>query len=629
MFGQVGRATIAAGLLVLIAASCGSEFKAKDDSDMTGGEAGSGSSRNDAGEPSVIGGGGGGAGDDHGESGQGPTGGTGGAPSCECAADQVCDDGACVAACADHETDCDGCVDTQTDVNHCGGCDQACEVGMDCVEGECTAACEDSLRQPLTDIWGQVWDGLERAADTLANAQAACGEGRARLPTVTELYRVSATQSATVGQSNHTTYLWSATPRDPAAQMTVRLSDGASVAYATVAANTRNYRCTCPAPRSPIFDDAACNGPPGASCFAFGGESGRYNMDIRDRPPLPKSAAIWECQHENAHLADFIVYAEAIQAKLPNGSGAWLHTADDAQYANGTVVKWAGAPNAWAVTGNTSIGVMSSPLPFRCVGLNYEPGVNPVEMDGAFIERASGYKSDGADRAVATFVAAHDACFDAGGHLARSVELGNLITAGLPGGTGQVVWASDAAGYGTNQFLTMVAQWTGALSIFPYANTGVASGNITWAYKANPGYPFRCIYYPIDEELAGPADADCNGGCFEIAAGDGPATIWFDKLDRAPAPLEAGVAACAAQGGRLASERDYTEAIRHGLPGGTGAFLLSWDIAWGSTNPGLHHTVVRWTGEEPAFADLSPANMTWSAPATARPYRCMWTNELR
>ncbi len=629
MLGQIGRATLGVGCVALVMASCGTEFQSSDDGSLSG----------EAGQPAGVAGkeqvgdaGSNGTVDRGGSDGQAGETGQGGAgvSGCDCAVDQVCEAGECVAACSESETWCDGCVDTLTDVSHCGDCETTCDADMDCIEGKCVVPCEDSLRQPITDIWGDTWDGLERAGDTFANAQAACAEGGARLPRVTESFRVSATQSATVGQSNHTNYIWSATPRDATAQMMVRLSDGVIAAYATAAANKLNYRCMCPALRPPDFTEGACNGPPDEGCFALGGELGRYNIDIKDRPALAKSAAIWECQQDNAHLADFNRYVEAIQAGLPGGSGAWLHTADDAHYANGTVVKWVGTHLGWSVTGNTGIMAMTTPQPFRCIGLNYEPGVSSVALENEHIERPSGFKSSASDEAAATFAAAHDICFAKGGHLARVAELSHLITSGLPGGTGVAVWTSDGAGFGpANQFLTMVSQWTGTLSIFPHANTALVTGNVTWAYKNGAAAGYRCVYYPVDERYEGPTADSCNGGCYELAVADGPATMWFDKLDRAPATLETAIAGCVSKGGKLPSERDLTEAVRGGLPGGTNAWLSTWDIMYGSQTPMLAHSLVRWLAEDTAFNGLYPTYMTWSATATPRNYRCMWTNELR
>jgi len=54
----------------------------------------------------------------------------------DCAGDLVCTDGQCV--CPEGLTACGtACVDTNTDVAHCGACDNACEEGQVCDEGEC------------------------------------------------------------------------------------------------------------------------------------------------------------------------------------------------------------------------------------------------------------------------------------------------------------------------------------------------------------------------------------------------------------------------------------------------------------------------------------------------------------
>ena len=73
-----------------------------------------------------------------------------------------------------------------------------------------------------------------------------------------------------------------------------------------------------------------------------------------------------------------------------------------------------------------------------------------------------------------------------------------------------------------------------------------------------------------------------------------------------------------------------TEAIRRGLPNGAAAAVLTWDLAHLETlgaTPNAH--VVQWTAIDMTFNDQYPKHMTWVAMATARPFRCMWTNELR
>ncbi|MFT5432343.1 MAG: hypothetical protein ACI9OJ_003042, partial [Myxococcota bacterium] len=63
----------------------------------------------------------------------------------------------------------------------------------------------------LTDGWGFVWDGLERQSANWANATADCAARGGRLPTATELYRVSGAHRSEVGTSYNTNYLWTRT----------------------------------------------------------------------------------------------------------------------------------------------------------------------------------------------------------------------------------------------------------------------------------------------------------------------------------------------------------------------------------------------------------------------------------
>jgi len=111
--------------------------------------------------------------------------------------------------------------------------------------------------------------------------------------------------------------------------------------------------------------------------------------------------------------------------------------------------------------------------------------------------------------------------------------------------------------------------------------------------------------------------------------------MWFDSQDRAEASLGAAFDDCQKHGGVLASERDLSEAVRAGLPNGSGAMATPWlwtsDFAMGSAAaPVINVTVVRWTNSDTAFSDQYATYMTWASVApTPYRYRCMWTNELR
>lgn len=542
-----------------------------------------------------------------------------------------CTAGVCELACPPGANACGGrtCLDLATDAKNCGACGKTCADTEDCVAGTCVTACRARLRQPIADGWGTRWDGLERAADTQAAAELACTGIGGRLPTPTEMFRVSATQSATVGQTSHVNYLWSGAPRGPGQGIIVRLSDGLpAVSDATVA--RRNYRCVCPGSTPTAFTGNACHGPPNAPCFAL---SATHNMDIEDRVPLPKVSAMWECAQARGRIAESLTYIEAIQQQLPNGTSRWLYTADEGNYQASIVVKWMNTQPIWTAAGNVTAVARTELRPFRCVGLKTNPGPHPRMIDGQFVGTTSLLKGDGADNPAQPWALAHDTCAARGGHLARTAELGELVMQGLPGGSARSLWTADEMGYNGTQFLVGTLAWMGVAPTMPYFYTAATTSGVTWAYKTTAaGYPFRCLYYPVDTTYRGPAEADCQGGCMRFTAKDSPATLWVDQMDRPRSNLESAIFTCRSKGGHLASTRDLTEAIRQGLPNGagTGAYVMTWDIGLGDgTAAGINPKVVTWTGEERTFTDQHPRHGTWVTLAASHPFRCMWTNELR
>lgn len=527
----------------------------------------------------------------------------------------ACKDGVC--ACEAEETSCgDACVDTQSDAANCGGCGTACAAGEACTAGVCQVPCDASrLTAPITDPWGTAWDGLERTAATLDAASLDCAGFGGRLPSATEMFRVNASRTGAVGQSFHTNYLWSRTANDRVSQVTTRLSDGGTSAATAAAPSAIPYRCVCPAATPRHFAGARCNGTAGSECFRWGA----YHIDQADRPPLRKSAAVQECVAEHAHLIDLPLLGAAIRSGLP-GSNTPVMVADGYYPTQTTLIRWSDA--AWELNslGGAAATATGSPLttpsPFRCAGPAMRTSPNATPVTGAFQAPLSAYKMESADQPAAAWAAAHDACWLRGGHLPRSSELAELIGQGLPMGSGQFLWSSDQLGYDGTQFRAAALRWTGLDRRFAFEY----GPDTDWLLKSS-SLPFRCIYYPIDAGFQPPAS--CNGGCNVRSAGSPAVTIFFDQMDRPAATVAAGIAECAKTGGYLASERDLTEAIRDGLPNGSGAYLNTWDVAQ------TYVTVLLWSGVNEAYDDQYPAFMTWSDPLAARPYRCMWTNELR
>ena len=533
--------------------------------------------------------------------------------------------------CAANTTKCGAsCVSTQTDNQNCGTCGTTCGALEECSAGKCGPACSKLLNQAITDPWGYSWDGLERAATTFADATATCGTLAGRLPTASELYRVSATQSATVGQTSNTNYLWSQVPDGAGSHVPLRLSDALTKTSLDTA--SVNYRCVCPPALPKTYTGKSCfNVTSNANgCYSLAAEGARYNMDLDDRPALGKGSAIWECAFYHGHLPTPIQYAEAIQQGIGTGSNAWLHTADEVRYDLDAIVSWS-TPATWVfryigAKGALSWDVTTTYRPFRCVGLNYDAGVYPVAVPNEWVSpQGGGYKGETADTAAAAWAAANDTCFSRGGHLPTSTELGELIMAGLPNGSGTLLWSSDQAGFNGTQFLMSAKKWTATEPSHHYDYPG----DLTWLYKTTSN-PYRCIYYPIDATYQGPPAAKCAGDCFTVTMpGASGAKMWFDNFDRAPAlNMTGAVDACRVLGGHVPSERDHIEAIRQGLPNGSNANIASRDAELGSQTS-LLTGVSKWSGIDKAYTDQYAAYATWGFAYDVKPYRCMWTNELR
>jgi hypothetical protein len=543
-----------------------------------------------------------------------------------CSGVEVCANGVCDASCPPGQTECSGvCVDLTSDPGNCGTCGNACGTNEECSSGSCAIACSTLLNQAIADPWGYSWDGLERAAATYTNAEQTCAGIGGRLPTATELYRVSATQSATVGQTIHTNLLWSLVPYDGTQQVRVRLSDGSTGPAALT--SSLNYRCVCPPPPRNDFTGHYCNGTPGQGCFALQTEGNRYNLDAQNRAPLHKAGAIWECTFYRAHLASFSTLVEAVTQGAPNGSGSWLHTGEDARYDRGTRIRWTGTGAGFTLPTDGSWSASTNLHSFRCAGTNYDPGANPNAIAGEFVGPTSDYKSETNDTASAAWAATLDACWDRGGHLPQAGELVELIQEGLPNGGNVQVRTADGGGSSGGNFYSQVMLWTGAEPRFGY----VYSADVTWA-QLSANRVFRCIYYPIDTTYAGPSDTDCSGGCTALTLTGNPAPkIWVDSFDRVPATYLDAVDTCRQSGGHLASMRDLVEAVRHGLPNGSNAWQHTSDTGIGvvSSTYVLRDHVLRWTGADPAFTGVGTTYQSWGTIETARPYRCVWTNELR
>jgi hypothetical protein len=249
---------------------------------------------------------------------------------------------------------------------------------------------------------------------------------------------------------------------------------------------------------------------------------------------------------------------------------------------------------------------------------------------GEWVSPKTGNKGEAADATASAWSAAVSACFAKGGHVTTSAELAELIGHGMPGGTNKWQWGADNSTVVTTSATASALRWT-ATTTPTYAN-----GTDFSTLSKTSTQAYRCAYYPVDTSYTGPATSACAGGCKEIALpGGSGAKLWFDTFDRAPsAALTAAIDGCRKVGGHLASHRDLVEAIRSGLGNGSSAYVWSGDYSMVLSNPisgsyTLRASTVRWTGTDAAFADVYGTSSSSSDPTSARPYRCMWTNETR
>jgi hypothetical protein len=105
--------------------------------------------------------------------------------------------------------------------------------------------------------------------------------------------------------------------------------------------------------------------------------------------------------------------------------------------------------------------------------------------------------SDTFDRVPATYVEAVKACVAAGGHLAGSRDLLELVRASLPNGSNQYLWTSDAAGGEAgagspppgDPAFSLQLRWSGIAPTFDGSLT-----NAQHFSRAGAASPYRCVW---------------------------------------------------------------------------------------------------------------------------------------
>jgi|GEM_PF-3541332 len=481
----------------------------------------------------------------------------------------------------------------------------------------------------IVDSWGFVWDGDEINSKTWADADADCTSRGGRLPTISELWRVSGAWKGDVGNAYQGNYLWTRTWWNKTAKTRVRLTDGAITN--TAATSAAPYRCVWPNNTANHFTGNHCMGEPGSECYDHPGTpDGKMHMDSFERPPVSYVAANDECTFYHAHLAHQRDYAEAVLSGLGNGTYNWMWTVDNHRYDIVSIVRWSGSdPNGytdWANNYQTWAGRTGGPYRFRCIGASYDAGSYPATLSDEYEHTRTYIKGIEASTASVNRQTATDACFTQGGHISSPRDIIELTRDGMGAGPGtggsDYIWLSDWTRYDIAQ----VTRWGGVDTSY----TSHHSEYETWA-TVNTGttYQYRCTFYPINADYEHPANANCAGGfpCHQIENGEFKGA--YDPIDRAAVTYTAAVSACLAVGGRLPKAHELKEAIRAGLPNGSNLWLWTADGSGDNSNGYSYAEIFRWNGVNANFGGIYSGDATWSGKGSqTRNFRCMWNNEL-
>lgn len=533
--------------------------------------------------------------------------------------------------CTDGLTSCgDGCVDLKADPNHCGACDTECSNDQSCIDGACSVMC--GLTDTVVDPWGIAWEKTNRGPGIYEDAAAACQTAGGRLPTATEATR--AITSGVVSQVAGAN-IWTIVPASETQQIVIRFSDAANPALAASAEDKTNdatlYRCACDTPEaSPFFGDAECERDQEGSCIDVPSPSDSdviVHLDARDRVHLPVQSAVWECQFYGGHLPSLTTFLSLAHNGI-TGSDNALWSADHYGDLETMSAAFSLSTNETSLTARIKSATGKSA--FRCIGIANDVATVAAELSSGWrpttVTHQRGYTlaSESSSSAASGWLNAARVCAGRGGHLPTPHELGALTLVGLPASlTAQTMWTTTPLGDDNGQIFSSRFTLPGADDPFDWA--AAFSANERGADEL-----FRCVTYPQVPGLTAPTSG-CNGSCVPITFTPTEAQSWFDAMDRAPLSYEDAVQACANAGAELASERDLIELMHLSDAVGSGEWLHTATLQDISQNGGIRSTVeLRWT-DPSAYQGDTPMDWQLSSffQANDRPFRCMWTNELR
>ncbi len=522
------------------------------------------------------------------------------------------------------------------------GLDNDGDGALDCADEGCWpwGFCQHYHGFPVVDAWGETWDGIERAPRAQAEAEADCQALGGRLPTATELWRNHATGgSGDLSDTNATNYLWTRVLGAQAGRaVVVRLSDGGVSAQDLLSPS--RYRCVWPDAAGAGFDEARCHGAPGAACHTF---DRFWSVDRSDRAPLDHAAATNECAFYGASLPASSDWSRLVPGGLPNGTGAWLWVGKtltwyDAGFGS-PLVRWTSADAArWLFwqggPGFASLDWATNPHAFRCIGLTDPAAFTapaPQACHGACVpvaQRRSPVVADDTDRAPARISEAIADCRDEGADLPTLADLGELLHAGLPNGTGAWTWLVDPEYWYDGGYGQALARWS-ALGA-PDWVFGPSTGGVSWGADARA---YRCVWHaqgpavpacPAAQVVVWQAgafgcrdavDGSSNGQAYVIEIVDDWGNAW-DGIQRSALTYAEADAACQALGGRLPTASEIYAVRATGNPHDPIGDINATSFLWTSS------PVVQ-AGER-SVVRVSDGAASHAVEGVAQYFRCVW-----
>ncbi len=505
---------------------------------------------------------------------------------------------------------------------------------IDCEDTDCWqfSFCNIYNGSPITDSWGDTWDSVERGKKTWEEAKAICENLGGRLPTVTELYRNNSNLTGDLG-SYQTNYLWTLiSSYSNNYKISVRLTDGNRTQY--VKTNKQSFRCVWPNDDNNGFDSKKCYGEPNNECFKY---DYYYNIDNYNRPPLPYTAAVNECNFYGSSLMVLDEYENAIHAGLPNGNNSWNWLQD--YYGNNLIgVRWRddGAENWTFINGTygTYLGTTTY-YNFRCIGVadtthEYQQG-NPVCYGGCFEnnKRVSSIKSDSEDRDAETYSSAIETCRNLGGQIHNLREYTDNIHSGWENGSNTWLWLTNI--YSSS---VVLGRWNGVgteyfnISSSNSSPTGSQKVRCVW-HKKKPALPtcgnvsdvlkWNGTEFVCEASVSGSSNGNAYNSDEKI---DSWGNAW-DGVQRPGQYYEDAKADCESMGGRLPTATELykvnatTPIVSGSSIGTTGQTGYLWTTIKTYT---VNQNIAMRISDGATQRVYTTSNST----SYKRPYRCIW-----